>query len=276
MILHHILPSVAAAAASSLSSSPFASLQICGGLAAVHGGESRQAPPEDYEYVMNNDKAQQYSLNITFNSKTNTKKTKKKTVRFNDVNVEFYDCSRIIYTEDYGVLWYSVHEINRFKDANIDFAGQIAHADRQRQNKANKNCKQAADAHDSYQNILKRTYQACCQCSHETDNNILTRHEELHLIKWLDCELHRLGTERKTVAEIGRDRRHRRSRLIDMVLIIQETTMQTQSHQSNNNRATNANADAMARVMSDSCQQISRASRLFARHLAMAQAAAAC
>lgn len=247
MILHHFLPSAVAAAASSLS--PFSSpRQVC-----LH--ESRQAPPEDDA----DEEAMQYSLNNTI--QTNKKK---KNVRFNDVNVEFYDCGRVIREEDCSNLWYSALEIHRFKDANMDFAGQVAFADRQK--KGNDEC--------SYQNVLKRTYQACCLCSHETDSNILTRHEEKHLIKWLDCEPNRLGTERKTIAEIGRDRRYRRSRIMDLVLIIQETMRKNNG--GNANGTSRPDADAMARVMSDSCQQVSRPSRLFARHLAMAQAASAC
>lgn len=103
-----------------------------------------------------------------------------------------------------------------------------------------------------------RTYDVCCASVYEPNGSILSVDERRHMNRWAEVAPSRLGLEKWAIKPIGRDRSNRRHEMVDVVLDMQDSVE-------------GENADELIRQRAES---ISRASRLFARSVAQAQATA--
>lgn len=218
---------------------------------------------------------------IAWRTDNNINKGAKKTVRFNTYANQAYDNTQMIDKQDCKRLWYTARDYKDFKSANKMLVAQIARSEQRRQS--------ACPFSLSYQDILYRTYEACCiyPLTHPVDEahidestafcgatEICTdpivledKTDEEQLRQWLAIATARLGLERSAVRDIARDRYYRYKDLVRNVLEIQ-----TQWDHHDDEVVTMR--DPRAEYLRQACQSITRPSRLFARQLARAQAAA--
>lgn len=143
-------------------------------------------------------------------------------------------------------LWHTPYEFKKMKEHTHAFAKQALKQDRLR-----------ADDDKSYSNIILRVYAGCCDADCEAHNGVLAEEEEKDLIFLVGKANSRTGLERLIVRELAYDKRFRRSEIVSAVLNIQAGTI-------------NAHDSQTAERMRLSCETISRASRLFAEHMATA------
>ena len=106
-------------------------------------------------------------------------------------------------------------------------------------------------------NTILRVYDLCCEAPKETDDSILSNSDKALLTMLIGMANTRTGLEKVCIREISNDKRYRRRQLSDLVLRIQAT------HQA----ATTRTRAELVRLTSES---VTRASRLFARHMAEA------
>jgi hypothetical protein len=153
--------------------------------------------------------------------------------------------------EDYKDLWYTRLEYRQFKVATYYMAKEIAKSEA-----SNK-------APFSYHRIMTRTYQVCCEAVEERDTSLLSYHERRHLTRWAEVATSRLGLERWSVKSIQADKSDRRKELVELVMDLQNLPLPED--------------ESMPRdeFIRQSCERLTRPSRLFARCLAEAQASAA-
>ena len=202
--------------------------------------------------------------------------------------------------EDCDNLWYSQDDYRLFKATNTHLAKSLALAE---QSRADENGEEPF-----CQATLLNLYSACClttmeprpplhHCSSETSRSshtsinstsksrgggsILTKAEErklMYLYEHEDFGDMLVGVERQMCRGIYKDKYQRRIRLVHLVYEIQETfapaaavnTCGGASSSSSSSSGCYQN-DAMAEELRRECQNVSRASRLFARHIALAQ-----
>jgi hypothetical protein len=169
-------------------------------------------------------------------------------------------------------LWYGPTEYRHFKTSTLKFAREIALSE------------QLNKAPCSYQRVMLRTYKTCCQCNEEPDENtettttteteiitsttvgVLTEQEARHLKRWMDVSTSRLGVEKLSLRHLARDRIHKRKEMMQLVFEIQEMT-------TSNSSDIDDIDDLKAEFIRNTCLAISRGSRLFAMHMAIALAA---
>jgi hypothetical protein len=186
-----------------------------------------------------------------------------KRVRFNENLNQFYDDSNvhttnaIIMPED---VWYSARDVQQFLASTRNYGRAIA-------------CNEWNDASiSSYRETMQQTYQACCRVTTamdddddvtmmENSNGILTLQEERSLERCMAASTSRLGIERLAVLSIGRDCSQRKQELQQAVFEIQQE-QPAASHQHH-----------QAELIRQSCEKLSRTSRLFFQVLAQAAAA---
>jgi hypothetical protein len=277
----------------------------------------------------------------------------KKVVRFNMNANQAHDNNTLMFhKEDCKRLWYTRRDYSDFKAANKMLAAQIARSSEQRRRSGRSATTRASSFSwsssssctdefsscssfsSSYQDILYRTYEACCKypmthpvdeadtdanssvefydaavmsstISKSSDPVVIDESEENELRQWLDIGTARLGLERSAVRDIARDRHYRYQDLVRIVREIQQQAqapqwkMQQQCTSRLDNDDDSYNSDEMmmmdtssnttaaapspppidataqrAEYLRQACQAITRPSRLFARQLARAQAAA--
>eukprot|EP00977_Amphora_coffeiformis_P014209 scaffold3931_cov172-Amphora_coffeaeformis.AAC.10 len=143
-------------------------------------------------------------------------------------------------------LWHTPYEFKKMKEHTNLFAKQAVKQDRAH-----------SDDNKSYSNIIIRVYDACCSANCETQTGILSEEIEKDLIFLVGKANTRTGLERLIVRDLAYDKRFRRSESVKSVLKIQAQTIDPHSTETGDR----------IRVTSEA---ISRASRLFARHLASA------
>ena len=143
-------------------------------------------------------------------------------------------------------LWHTPYEFKKMKEHTNLFAKQAVKQDRARSNDVK-----------SYSNIILRVYDACCNADCERQPGILGEEVEKDLTFLVGKANTRTGLERLIVRDLAYDKRFRRSEIVKNVLQIQAQTIDPHSTDT-------------ADQMSVTCETISLASRLFARHLASA------
>lgn len=177
----------------------------------------------------------------------NSTSTRPRRVRFNEKhNVEHHNTA--IFAEDCAELWYQSHEYRQFKNNAMYMAKEITRSE------------QTNRAPFSYGRVVLRAYEACLDAPHETNASVLTPNERHHLHRWAEVATSRLGLERWSVREIGRDKSRRRRDIVDIILDIQDFY-------------SNLTLEQREQKICSTSQTISRPSRLFARTIAESQAA---
>jgi hypothetical protein len=158
--------------------------------------------------------------------------------------------NKVICKEDCLNLWYNSSDYKYFKQSTLSAANAIIQAESRSRTPY------------SYQRVLERTYQQCRNAISECDEfqNLSTTEDRRHLNHWAKVAPSRVGMERWAVRSIAKSKSIRRFEIVDIVLSIQDAhaKQQTDAHE----------------VIRNSCERISRPSRLFAVALAQAHAAA--
>jgi len=123
----------------------------------------------------------------------------------------------------------------------------------------------------SYKRVMKRVFDVCASASTEADaehsqdgcaSGILSEDDMRHMKRWAEAAPMRLGIERFTIRSISRDMALLRGELVETVLALQKVETQPGC------------AFDRAEHIRRSSMRASRPSRLFARAIAEAQAAA--
>jgi hypothetical protein len=172
---------------------------------------------------------------------------KKKTVRFNENGNERYNNTQLC-KEDCNDSWYSAQEYSHFKSSTKFLAREIA---RNEKRQKSVNC---------YKRVLERTYEAS---SGSSSSILTTQEDEKQLEQWMRVTTCRLGLERLAIRSIAIDRSQRRADIVDTVLELQEGMNRNSSNSTKQ-------SSAEAEILRQASEEISRTSRLFARHLAVA------
>mmetsp|Transcript_7697 Transcript_7697/g.10080 ORF Transcript_7697/g.10080 Transcript_7697/m.10080 type:complete len:225 (-) Transcript_7697:79-753(-) len=114
----------------------------------------------------------------------------------------------------------------------------------------------------TYSGVMHNTYLACSSIGFDVETSVLSTKDEIELKQLFrhDRCMDRIGLERKAVKPVSASKTFKRR---ELVRIIYSTQL-----------AENWNDfDTMSDVLRSRCEGVSRASRLFARHLAQAQLA---
>lgn len=190
--------------------------------------------------------AKQYQDAQEFTSQQQGRKQGKH-VSFNmSANVEYPN--KAMTADECKDLWYRVKDYKVFRAVALDSAQQIIRIEARNR------------APYSYQRVMEMTYGACCQ-AYDDNDQVVPPSELVHLQRWLEVATSRCGLEKWAIRRIGRDKSHRRDEIADTVLQLQKVC----------NNEKNCHSDEFIR---SSSAAISRPSRLFARIMAQALAAA--
>ena len=112
---------------------------------------------------------------------------------------------------------------------------------------------------NSYKKTILRLYDACCAAEQETNESILSAEDQARFTEYIGTSNTRAGIEKLCIREIAHDKKYRRGELAQTVLALQAST-------------TAGSRRSQAELIRLSSETISRASRLFARHMAVALA----
>ena len=179
-------------------------------------------------------------------------------VQSDEASNEYWDSGTI--TEDeLHERWYQPNDYKDFKNSVIQIVKAVLKAQARRQQK-DPSC-------FSYSRSIEHAYNACFQMEMETRLLIFTKQEMSELKRLyrtvLDTECV-LGLERLLVQRIGKDRSELRMSLLGILQDLQTTP------------GCWPNRQVLMENMFQISQEVSRPARLFARHLAQAQALASC
>ena len=141
--------------------------------------------------------------------------------------------------------WYSSEEMRLFRSTTMFMAREISKSELRNR------------APFSYERVMRRTYDVCCETIFEVASPPLSSDERKHLNRWSEVATSRLGLERYCVRSIQLDKMRRRRLLTEIVLGLDGDVDET-------------DPDALSKA----CSRISRASRLFAQAVGESQAAA--
>eukprot|EP00977_Amphora_coffeiformis_P030102 scaffold44673_cov229-Amphora_coffeaeformis.AAC.4 len=141
--------------------------------------------------------------------------------------------------------WYTAFEFKCIKENAQKQAKEIWKSERRN------------TSEDSYSKTLLRVYDLCCDAQQETNTSILSESDEASLATYIGKANTRSGLEKLCIREIAHDKRFRRGEIATAILTVQAT------HQ-------HGSARSQAELLRRSSETITRASRLFARHMAMA------
>lgn len=210
----------------------------CGYPSSIYMVPEDQSEDDDDDQ---NDKPQCH-LRIGPSSLSSLLSSNKKIVRFDESRNQEYDNEQMS-KESCKSLWYTIEENRQFRASRAAAINEIAVIDEMHRHR---------DLF-SYRKVLQQTFEACSRVIHETEDGVLTGAEEDLLRQCLKLHICRLGMERTmAIRSIANEERFRYHELLNVVT-------QNSSHR-----------DEFIRSV---CEELSRPSRLFARHLAKAQAA---
>jgi hypothetical protein len=176
--------------------------------------------------------------------------TKTKQVRF-DLSNNDERLVEKLNIEDCQARWYSPKNYRDFKTLAYDAATQIVNIEARNR------------APYSYQRVLEKTFEACLKANTDVEE-VLPASELIHLQRWLEVASSRCGLEKWAIRKISRDKSCRRKELGSAVLSIQANMKTTKC-------TVLSDVDEFICVTSEN---ISRPSRLYARTVAQALAAA--
>lgn len=152
--------------------------------------------------------------------------------------------------EESRQTWINQVDYQAMKDAAYSHAKQIWKKERR-----------MVQMEGSYSNSLLRVYDACCEATQESaatsNSSILSPQDQQAFAHMIGKANTRTGLEKICIREIAYDKRQRRFEATDLVLHLQQQGRSSAS---------------AAALMALSCQTVSRASRLFAREMAVALA----
>jgi hypothetical protein len=180
-----------------------------------------------------------------------TTKRVRKSVHFNESANTFHCNCDHMYEEDSYDLWYSGKDMRDFKDDFSRCVKDILQFEVENQ------------GHRSYCSVMHRIYEACCEVESEKDTGHIAKSDETLLNQWVKLTESRHGLEKKSNLVQAKDKSFRRLDLVDTVLFHQEECGDHRLHN-----------DAYSEMIRGACENISRPSRLYARLLACAHAAA--
>jgi hypothetical protein len=172
----------------------------------------------------------------------------KRRVNFDLTQNKSYNNTQL-HEEDIAPLWYSGNDMLLQRSKAKKTATEIVKMEKENTSAL------------SYRRVLQRTFHACTQCAFETDGSILTLVEEKRLAKRMREGPIRLGLERLSIRNIGLDRFDRRSDMRKVVFSIQQAAIVADG---------TIFTDHTAEKIRLACEELSRPSRLFARHMAVA------
>lgn len=189
----------------------------------------------------------------------------KKRVNFDLRSNQSYE-NHMISVEDCASLWYSASEQQCFKESSNYLARSILKS----------GCCSTA--------TIEKVFRACVVIEFDISTSVLTKGEERefrNLFRSCTGIEKCLGMERRVVRCLAKDKQMRRKILVDIVY-----EQQDEEHHHHRGRGSTDDMsssghrscmgiDAWEDRLREECEAISLASRLFARHLAQAQAAAA-
>ena len=170
--------------------------------------------------------------------------TKPRCVSFDEKQNEAYE-NHTWCREESHLSWYSAEELHTIKEKCHTLARQIYKSE-----------KNFVEMQTSYRNVLIRVYDACCQTPSEQKEPTITQQDTMLLQKIITKSNTRTGLERVCIRQIAHDRRFRRGQVVDAVLGIQAC------------KSGSERAKTELTRMSSEC--VSRASRRFARFMALA------
>jgi hypothetical protein len=189
---------------------------------------------------------QQVNLSRNYHNKRN-----RKVVHIDEDQNMYYDNTTGLYKEDLKALWSNGAEIKQFKATTVAIAramGRSVHNNGQASTESPMN-----DLFQqlTYKHILLAAYDACCQTLTERTSLPLTADETKQLeIMTQSSSFERVGLESLCVPEIRLDKQARRNQIVDAVVDLCHADEET---------------------IREVSQSISRAPRLYARAIAMAQ-----
>ena len=179
-------------------------------------------------------------------TKSKSSSSPRRRVQF-DTSMNVYHKNTVMDREAVRDLWSTGAEMKQFKAQTAFLAKEINRAEK------------ANVAPFSYQRVVLGAYDACCRMQTEITTSPLTETERKHFNKWMEVSISRIGLERICIREMAQDKYARRAHVVDAVLEVQENLL--------------PGIRDGDELMREASQSISRASRLFARELAHAQAA---
>uniref|UniRef100_A0A7S3LEL2 Uncharacterized protein n=1 Tax=Amphora coffeiformis TaxID=265554 RepID=A0A7S3LEL2_9STRA len=144
--------------------------------------------------------------------------------------------------------WESSYDMRQMKTKTVFLAKEISRSDRC-------NVKQNTF---SYPRVVMGVYLTCSTVLHETHESPLTVAQRKQFYKWIDAAESRIGIERVCIQEMRVDKYRRRAQVVDAVMDAQYRP--------------GVLCESRDELIRKAAQSISRASRLFARELALALA----
>ena len=206
------------------------------------------------------------SIQSTIAAVTPKNKTTTQRVRFSATPPRCYD-NRMMCQEDIrSECWLRPRDYKHFRLAALEASRQIIAVEQRNR------------APFSYQRVLERTCEACCQVLEETSSNkpVLAPAEFVHLQRWFDVASSRIGLEKWSIRKIANDKSVRRQTLNQ---VVRDEKQRASSFYHNYYDSDNSDEDEQekldaAEYLAETCARISRPSRLMARTLAIATAAA--
>ena len=177
-------------------------------------------------------------------------KPKRRRVRFASKDANQYYENHLICQEDLKVeCWYTTRDYKRFRQSALEASLQIVQLEERNR------------APFSYRRVLEHTYNACREQTTETTTtaSVLPASEFVHLQRWVEVASCRIGLEKWSVRAIAADKSARRKAINEVV----------RDHQ-----GPPTDDDEEEEELRETCMHLSRPSRLFARTMAEATAAA--
>jgi hypothetical protein len=178
----------------------------------------------------------------------------KKTVHFDTSRNVVYEVNQVkVNSEECVQRWYNAVEYRDFKTIAQDASNQIMQIEARNR------------APFSYQRVLEHAFTACLIANTDV-NEVLPSSEFIHLQRWLEVATSRVGLEKWSIRKLSRDKSTRRRELA-------KTVMNLQSCMRSDTGVLQFDNDKVE-FMRQSCENLSRPSRLFAMTLASALASA--
>lgn len=171
-------------------------------------------------------------------------------VHFDESSNESYENNLCF--EELKDLWYTTKDIQMFKSYYIISLRDILQDDSLHK-----------DNDQSYAAVFQRVYEACCEAGQQEwePENISCSDERLFHYWVAVTSTDRLGLERSANRFVGRDKSARRKKLVAALRRLQQEWSAGRD-------------DVTCELIRNTCQEISKPSRNFARRLAVAQALA--
>ena len=170
--------------------------------------------------------------------------TRKKSVQINESANQYVENEDFcLYEDDIRNVWYSCDDMHCFKEQYVKDVREIIRLERITE-----------DSPGSYFDSMNQIFKACC--AEEED---ITKAQQNIFRLWTEVSIARLGLERASNRRLAHEKADRQEQLILTIMDIQFAYDERELYPD-------------PEVIAEACQSISRASRRFAHHLAVARA----